>query len=137
MMYHSRAYLVGESRDHTALDRFTVTFEIEVAALWWAVFRVYHFITLVVNSISGGVNDYTAHLTDKMPALSKRLTLPNSIRPNSSITNIEGIRGFEEILDELRSFFGEEVLGQIADGAMAETSPLGCLTREDEDGERN
>ena len=111
MMYHSRSYLVGESRDHTALDRFTVTFEVEVAALWWAVFRVYHFITLVVNSISGGVNDYTAHLTDKMPALSKRLAHANRIRPNSSVANIERLRRLEEVLDELSGVFGEEVLG--------------------------
>jgi hypothetical protein len=69
-----------------------------------------------------------------MPALSERLAHANRVRPNSRIANIESIRRFEQVLDELSCVFGEEVLGQVADSAMAETAPCDCLACESEDG---
>ena len=75
-------------------------------------------------------------LTDKMPALSKRLTLTNAIGPYSGVSNIERVRGLNEVLDELGGVFGEEVLGQVADCAVAETAPGSCLACECKDCER-
>jgi len=70
-----------------------------------------------------------------MPPLSKRLTSPNVIRPDSRIADIESLRWLEKALDQLMGVFGEEVLGQVADGAMAETAPRDCLACEGEEGE--
>jgi hypothetical protein len=96
----------------------------------------FHFITSAVHTNKVASRDiYTASLTNKMPTLSKRLAHADGIRPDSSITNIEGFRGFEKVLDELRGVFGEEVLGQVADGAMTKAAPCSCLACEGEDGE--
>jgi hypothetical protein len=77
----------------------------------------------------------TASLTDKMPTLSKRLAHADCIRPNSRVTDIESFRRFQEVMDELSGLFSEQVLGQVADGAMPETAPCGCLACEGEEGE--
>jgi hypothetical protein len=41
-MFCDRSYLVRKSGNNTTLDRFAITLEIEVAALWRVVFRVCH-----------------------------------------------------------------------------------------------
>jgi hypothetical protein len=84
------------------------------------------------NICSGG--DYTASRTNKMPALSKRLAHADRVWPDSRVANIESFRRLQKVLNELGCIFREEVLCQVADGAMAETAPGGCLTCEGEDG---
>jgi len=80
-------------------------------------------------------NAFSALLTDEMPPFSERLTLPNRIRPDSRIADVEFFRGFEKVLNKLRSVFGKEVLGQVADGAVTQTAPGDCLACEGEEGE--
>jgi hypothetical protein len=95
-----------------------------------------HYTKSALNSIhGGGKSQHQPGLTDKMPALSERLTLPNRVRPNRRIADIESFRWLEEVLDKLRSVLREEVLGQVPDGAVAETAPGDCLAGEGEEGE--
>jgi hypothetical protein len=49
--------------------------------------------------------------------------LPNSISPDGCITDIEGIRGLDEIFQKLSCIFREVVLCEIANCAVAQTAP--------------